>query len=246
MVRMLSQPILQVANVTKRFGNLVAVDDVSFRVNKGEIVGLIGPNGAGKTTLFNVITGLYEPDSGRVIFKDVDITGFLPHRICKLGLSRTFQVAQTFSSMTVRDAVQVGAYNRHGEKDVRAKVDEVIEFCDLAGMKGQKCGDLGVAALKQVELARTIATEPDMLLLDEVGAGLNATELTVMMGMLRKLNEEKNLTLCVVEHVMQVVMGLCARIIVLDYGELIAEGSPGQISNDERVIEAYLGKRASR
>jgi branched-chain amino acid transport system ATP-binding protein len=243
---MLSQPMLQVVNVTKKFGSLVAVSDVSFQIRKGEIVGLIGPNGAGKTTLFNVITGLYKPESGRVIFKDVNITGLYPHRICKLGMSRTFQVAQTFSSMTVNDAVRVGAYNRCNEKDVQAKVDEVLEFCKLEGIREQKCSDLGVAALKQVELARAMATGPEMLLLDEAGAGLNAAELAGMMGMLRKLNEETGITLCVVEHVMQMVMGLCERIVVLDYGELIAEGSPGEISNDESVIEAYLGKRALR
>lgn len=241
---MLSQPILQVVNVTKKFGNLVAVNNVSFQVQRGEVVGLIGPNGAGKTTLFNVITGVYAPESGQVFFKGVDITGTLPHRICKLGMSRTFQVAQSFNNMTVEDVVRVGAYNRHDEKEVKAKIEEVIEFCGLEGIRKQMCGSLGVAALRQVELGRTIATEPEMLLLDEVGAGLNATELSEMMDTLRKLNKEAGVTICVVEHVMQVVMGLCQRIVVLDYGELIAEGSPSQISADKRVIEAYLGKRA--
>jgi branched-chain amino acid transport system ATP-binding protein len=241
---MLPQPMLKVVNITKQFGNLVAVNNVSLQIHEGEIVGLIGPNGAGKTTLFNVITGLYRADSGRIVFKNVDVTGFYPHQICKLGMSRTFQVAQTFNNMTVVDAVRVGAYNRCSEKNVQAKVDEAIELCDLAGIRGQKCGDLGVASLRQVELARALATDPDMLLLDEAGAGLNATELAGLMRTLRKLNEQKVITLCVVEHVMQMVMGLCARIIVLDYGELIAEGSPDEISNNKRVIEAYLGKRA--
>jgi branched-chain amino acid transport system ATP-binding protein len=243
---MLSQPMLQVVNVTKKFGNLAAVNNVSLQIHKGEIVGLIGPNGAGKTTLFNVITGLHRPESGRVTFKDVDITGFYPHQICKLGMSRTFQVAQAFNNMTVGDAVRVGAYNRCDEKNVQARVNEVIEFCNLGGIREQKCSDLGVALLRQVELARALATGPDMLLLDEAGAGLNATELAGMMEMLRKLHGETNITLCVVEHVMQMVMGLCERIVVLDYGEFIAQGSPGEISNDGRVIEAYLGKRALR
>ncbi len=242
----MSKPILQVFNLTKRFGNLVAVNNVSMQIHEGEIVGLIGPNGAGKTTFFNAVTGLYRPDAGRVLFKGVDITGFYPHKICKLGMSRTFQVTKAFNNMTVEDAVRVGAYNRCGEKEANAKVDEVIAFCDLEEMRHQKCEDLGLASLKRVELARAMATEPDLLLLDEAGAGLNAAELAGLMMMLRKLNEEKNITLCVVEHVMQMVMGLCARIIVLDSGEVIAEGSPGEISNNQRVIEAYLGERALR
>ncbi|MFQ6099809.1 MAG: ABC transporter ATP-binding protein [Anaerolineae bacterium] len=242
----MSGPILQVFNLTKRFGNLVAVNDVSLQIDRGEIVGLIGPNGAGKTTLFNAITGLYGPDAGRVLFKGVDITSFYPHKICKLGMSRTFQVIKAFSNMTVEDTVQVGAYNRCGEKEISAKVDEVIAFCDLEGIRHQKCEDLGLAPLKRVELARAMATEPDLLLLDEAGAGLNAVELTGLMAILRKLNEERNITLCVVEHVMQMVMGLCTRIIVLDSGEVIAEGSPDDVSDNRRVIEAYLGERALR
>jgi branched-chain amino acid transport system ATP-binding protein len=243
---MSSEPILQVSNLIKRFGNLVAVNDVSLQIYAGEVMGLIGPNGAGKTTLFNAITGLYAPDVGRVVFKGVDITVLLPHKICKLGMSRTFQVIQAFSSMTVEEAVRVGAYNRHAEKDVLAKVDQVIAFSDLEGIRKQKCGDLGLAPLRRVELARAVATEPDLLLLDETGAGLNPTELSELMTMLRRLNEEQNITLCVVEHVMKMVMGLCSRIVVLDYGEVIAEGTPDEICTNERVIEAYLGERAVR
>ncbi len=238
------EPILQVSDLTKRFGNLVAVDDVSMQIYEGEIVGLIGPNGAGKTTLFNVITGLYKPDTGRVVFKGANITGLLPHKVCKLGMSRTFQVMKAFNNLTVEDAVRVGAYNRCSEREVNAKVDEVIAFCDLKEIAHQKCGDLGLAPLKRVELARAMATEPDLLLLDEAGAGLNAVELAELMAMLRRLNEEKKVTLCVVEHVMQMVMGLCARIIVLDSGDIIAEGCPSEISKNQRVIEAYLGERA--
>lgn len=243
---MSSEPILQVSNLTKSFGSLVAVNDVSLQIYPGEIVGLIGPNGAGKTTFFNAISGLYAPDSGGVVFKGVDIKGFLPHAICKLGMSRTFQVIQAFTSMTVEDAVRVGAYNRRDEKDVLAKVDEVIAFCDLEGIRKQKCGDLGLAPLRRVELARALATEPDLLLLDESGAGLTPTDLSALVEMLKRLNQEKNITLCVVEHVMKMVMGLCSRIIVLDYGEVIAEGSPDEICANERVIEAYLGERAIR
>jgi len=243
---MSSKPILQVSNLTKRFGNLVAVNNVSLQIDGGEIVGLIGPNGAGKTTFFNTITGLYSPDGGRVIFKGEDITGAPPHKICKLGMSRTFQVTKAFTEMTVEETVRVGAYNRHGEDDVAEKVDEVIAFCGLEEIRHQKCGDLGLAPLRRVELARAMATEPDLLLLDEAGAGLTAAELAELMEILRRLNREQGVTLCVVEHVMQMVMGLCERIFVLDAGELIAEGTPEEISNNPRVIEAYLGERAIR
>jgi branched-chain amino acid transport system ATP-binding protein len=242
----MSKPIIQIYNLTKTFGNLVAVRDVGMQICQGEIVGLIGPNGAGKTTLFNAISGLYRPDTGQVVFKDADITNLLPHKICKLGMSRTFQVTRAFSSMTVEDTIRVGAYNRHDERDVDAKVDQVIVFCDLNKIRRWKCSDLGLALLRRVELARAVATDPDLLLLDETGAGLNAAELADVMDILRRLNQEMHVTLCVVEHVMSMVMGLCERIIVLDSGELIAEGSPSEISNNERVIEAYLGERALR
>lgn len=242
----MSKPILQVSNLTKTFGSLVAVNNVSLQIRKGEIVGLIGPNGAGKTTLFNSITGLGKPDAGQVLFKSADITNLLPHKICKLGMSRTFQVTKAFSNMTVEDAVRVGAYNRHGEKEVDAKVDQVVSFCDLQEIRHWKCDDLGLAPLRRVELARAVATDPGLLLLDEAGAGLNAAELTELMMILRRLNEEMGVTLCVVEHVMPMVMGLCGRIVVLDSGELIAKGNPSEISSNQRVIEAYLGERASR
>ena len=238
------EPILEVSELTRSFGRLLAVDRVSLTIYRGEILGLIGPNGAGKTTFFNTITGLLTPDSGTVHFKSVDITGLYPHRICKLGMSRTFQVTQAFESMTVEDAVRVGAYNRHDEKSVGAKVDEVIDFCELEAIRGWECGDLGLAPLRRVELARALATEPDLLLLDEAGAGLNATELAGLMEILGRLNTDQGITLCVVEHVMQMVMGLCTRIVVLDAGQLIARGTPDEISNNERVIEAYLGERA--
>lgn len=243
---MSSEPILQVSSLTKRFGNLVAVNDVSLHIYKGEILGLIGPNGAGKTTLFNAITGLDAPDSGRVRFKGEDITGRLPHQVCQMGMCRTFQVTQAFNSMTVENAVRVGAYNRHSDKDVMEKVDQVIAFSELEEVRNQLCGDLGLAPLRRVEMARALATEPDLLLLDEAGAGLTPTELTGLMAMLRKLNKEMHITLCVVEHVMRMVMGICNRIVVLDYGELIAEGCPDEICVNERVIEAYLGERAVR
>lgn len=240
------EPLLRVDNLTVRFGRLVAVHKVSLEIEKGEIVGLIGPNGAGKTTLFNAIAGLHAPDSGRVIFKGQDTTGQLAHKLCQLGLSRTFQVVKAFDDLTVDEAVRVGAYNRRGEREVVAKVDEVIEFCGLGEIRRLRCGDLGLAQLRRIELARAMATEPDLLLLDEAGAGLTATELAALIEVIRKLNSERGITLCIVEHVMQLVMGLCQRIIVLEAGEVIAQGTPTEISTNAEVIEAYLGKRAVR
>jgi len=241
---MLSEKILKTSKLTKRFGNLIAVNQVDLDFNKEEIVGLIGPNGAGKTTFFNLITGLEAPDEGQVIFKGTNITTMSPHAICKLGMSRTFQVAKSFTEMSVEDAIRVGAYNRHGEKEVQNKVDWALDFFELEDIRDYKCSDLGLSSLRKVEVARAAATEPELLLLDEVGAGLTSTELLKLMSELKRLNEDTKITLCVVEHVMQMVMGLCDRIFVLDAGELIAKGIPNEISNNQRVIEAYLGRRS--
>ena len=239
-----SQPLLRVSNLTVTFGRLVAVNDVSLDIYPGELVGLIGPNGAGKTTLFNAISGLNRPASGNVIFKGVNVPDFLPHKICILGMSRTFQVTRAFVHMSVEDAVRVGAYNRCNERNVRDKVDEVVAFCELSDIRKRMCGDVGLASLRRVELARALATDPDILLLDEAGAGLNTTELSAFMNLLTQLNQDRKITLLVVEHVMQMVMGVCQRIFVLDSGSLIATGNPAQVSSNGRVIEAYLGKRA--
>ncbi len=240
------KPMFQTIGLTKRFGSLAAVNNASVEIYEGEIAGLIGPNGAGKTTFFNAVTGLYKPDSGSVVFKGVDITGLFPHKICQLGVCRTFQVVKSFEKMTVEEAVRVGAYNRHGEKDVMAVIDDAIAFCDLEGIRKQQCSELGLVSLKRVEIARAMATEPTLLLLDEAGGGLNPTEIEELMAMLRRLNKTRGITLCVVEHVMQMVMGLCGRIVVMDYGEIIGEGSPEEISQNEKVIEAYLGRKTVR
>ena len=239
----MESPLLKVNDLTVKFGSLVAVNAARLDVNPGEIVGLIGPNGAGKTTLFNAITGLVKPASGRVIFKGVDITGRQPYRICKLGMSRTFQVTRAFAHMAVEDAVRVGAYNRCSEATVRHKVDEVVALCGLSELRGRACGDLGLAPLRRVELARALATEPEVLLLDEAGAGLTATELAGFMDLLRELNRNQQITLVIVEHVMRMVMGVCQRLFVLDSGSMIATGSPTEIGRNQAVIEAYLGKR---
>jgi len=234
--------ILKTSKLTKSFGNLLAVNQVDLEIYKGEIVGLIGPNGAGKTTFFNLISGLEIPDRGQVIFKGIDITELSPHQICKLGMSRTFQVARSFTEMSVADVVRVGAYNRKSEKEVQERIDWIIKFFALEGIQNYKCSDLGLASLRKVEVARATATEPDLLLLDEVGAGLTNIELARLMEELKRLNKETNITICIVEHVMQMVMGLCERIFVLDAGELIAQGIPDEISKNQQVIEAYLGK----
>jgi len=240
----LSEQILKTSKLTKRFGNLIAVNQVDLEIRKEEIIGLIGPNGAGKTTFFNLITGLETPDEGQVIFKGTNITTMSPHAICKLGMSRTFQVTKSFTEMSVEEAIRVGAYNRRGEEEVQNKVDWALEFFELEDIRYYKCSDLGLSSLRKVEVARAAATEPELLLLDEVGAGLTATELLKLMSELKRLNQETKITLCVVEHVMQMVMGLCERIFVLDAGELIAKGIPSEISNNQRVIEAYLGRRS--
>jgi len=240
----LSEQILKTSKLIKRFGNLIAVNQVDIEIKKEEIIGLIGPNGAGKTTFFNLITGLETPDEGRIIFKGTNITTMSPHAICKLGMSRTFQVAKSFTEMSVEEAIRVGAYNRRGEEEVQNKVDWALEFFELEDIRDYKCSDLGLSSLRKVEVARAAATEPELLLLDEVGAGLTATELLKLMSELKRLNQETKITLCVVEHVMQMVMGLCERIFVLDAGELIAKGIPSEISNNQRVIEAYLGRRS--
>jgi len=240
----LSEQILKTSKLTKRFGNLIAVNQVDLEIKNEEIIGLIGPNGAGKTTFFNLITGLETPDEGQVIFKGTNITTMSPHAICKLGMSRTFQVTKSFTEMSVEEAIRVGAYNRRGEEEVQNKVDWAIEFFELEDIRDYKCSDLGLSSLRKVEVARAAATEPELLLLDEVGAGLTTTELLKLMSELKRLNEETKITLCVVEHVMQMVMGLCERIFVLDAGELIAKGIPSEISNNQRVIEAYLGRRS--
>ncbi|GAI37728.1 unnamed protein product, partial [marine sediment metagenome] len=194
---MLSEQILKTSKLTKRFGNLIAVNQVDLEIKKEEIIGLIGPNGAGKTTFFNLITGLETPDEGQVIFKGTNITTMSPHVICKLGMSRTFQVAKSFTEMSVEEAIRVGAYNRRGEEEVQNKVDWAIEFFELEDIRDYKCSDLGLSSLRKVEVARAAATEPELLLLDEVGAGLTASELLKLMSELKRLNEETKITLCV-------------------------------------------------
>lgn len=236
--------ILVVENITKRFGGLVAVNNLSLSVDKGEILGLIGPNGAGKTTAFNMISGYYKPNEGRVVFDGQEITGRRPDQICKLGLARTFQVVKPFPQLTVLDNVIVGAYNRTNDKQVaRAKALEVIEFLGMSAMTNQLAGSLSVAGRKRLEIAKALATEPKMILLDEAMAGLRPLETDMMIELVRQISQQ-GIALLLVEHVMRVIMSLADRIVVIHHGEMIAQGEPQQVVRDKAVIDAYLGEEA--
>ena len=234
--------MLTLERVSKRFGGLTAVRDVSFEVRAGDLLGIIGPNGAGKTTLFNVIAGYYRPDGGRVIFDGRDIGGHPPHVICRLGLTRTFQLVKPFGNLSVLDNVMIGALTRLGSVSAaRAEAGRVIETCGLAAHAGARAKALPIGLRKRLEVARALATRPRLLLLDEVMAGLNPTELVDIIELIRKLHAG-GVTLIVIEHIMAAMMRLAHRIVVLHHGETIAEGTPAEITRDRRVIDAYLGE----
>jgi branched-chain amino acid transport system ATP-binding protein len=234
--------ILEMKNVSMHFGELAALENINLSVEQGEILGLIGPNGAGKTTLFNCITGFLNATRGDVIFKGRNITRILPHRICHLGVCRTFQIVQSFSEMTTLENVMMGAFCRHRHtRDAKKKAEEILRFTGLDEKKDQLAGSLTLADQKRIELARTIATEPEIILLDEVMAGLNPTETEEAVALIRRVHEN-GLTIIIVEHVMEVIMNISHRIVVFDSGELIVHGSPKEVVRDERVIKAYLGE----
>ncbi|MCL4458666.1 MAG: ABC transporter ATP-binding protein [Chloroflexi bacterium] len=235
--------LLEVNNLTKRFGGLVANDRINVEVNQGEIVGMIGPNGAGKTTLFNCIAGFYRPDEGSVRFDRQMITGYTPERICQLGLARTFQIMRIFKDMTVLENVMVGGFCHTADaKQTRKTALEVLEFVGLADKQSILGANLTTADKKRLEVARALATRPKLLMLDEAMAGLNPKEQQEAVELIYRLRD-RGITLFLVEHVMEVIMPISDRVLVLDYGKKIAEGMPQEIAQNEDVIRAYLGDR---
>ncbi len=234
--------LLEAKGITKKFGGLIAVNNLDLTVDKGDIVGMIGPNGAGKTTAFNLLSGVYKPDQGQILFKGKEITHWRPDQICKEGLTRTFQVVKPFTNLSVRDNVIVGAYNHTSNKAVaNAKVDEILDFLDMYDQAEQLAGSLTIASSKRLEMAKAMATDPQMLLLDEVMAGLRPTETQDVIEMVRKVSE-KGIAVLLVEHVMHVIMSLAKRVVVIHHGIKIAEGVPTEVVADRGVIEAYLGE----
>lgn len=247
----MGETILRVEHITKRFGGLMALDDVTLHVDRGEIVGLIGPNGAGKTTLFNTIAGAYYATSGTVTYLGEDITRMTPNRRCHRGIGRTFQITKPFGDMTVLENVAIGAmYGKHEKvnglssalkKQGLERAEEVLKLMALDHKKDAKAGTLNVPERKRLEICRALATDPALLLLDEVVAGLNPSEVEEMVQMIRSVRDT-GVTILMIEHVMKAVMNLSDRMYVLNFGKLIAQGLPQEVASNTQVIEAYLGK----
>lgn len=235
--------LLETKELSKHFGGLSALSNVTLEVNKGEVVGIIGPNGAGKTTLYNCVTGFYKPTSGKVMFEGKDITGLPNHKICRLGIARTFQIPRSFLNLTLLENVTVGALGRGiSLREARQRAKEIVSFLMLDEYADLPVGKLNFNYRRRCEVARALATNPKLILLDEAFAGLNPTEIDDMIEIVRKIRAE-GLTIILTEHVMKVVMSLAERIIVLHQGKLIAEGPPEKIASDSSVIEAYLGEK---
>ena len=237
--------LLEVRDLSKHFGGLRAVASVSFRVRQGEIVGVIGPNGAGKTTLFALLSGFLPATSGEIIFEDAPILGLRPDTLCHLGMARTFQVVRPFPEMTVFENVKAaavfGKQSRRSNQEIHRDVEEVLQATGLTPLAGQHPPSLSLPQRKRLEVARALATRPKLLLLDEVLAGLNPKEIHEELPFIRSLNEKHGVTILMIEHNLRAIMGVCQRILVLNFGQLIFDGTPRDAVADARVIEAYLG-----
>ena len=237
---------LEVKSLCKEFGGVVAVDDNNFSVQQGERLGIIGPNGAGKTTTFNMIAGYFKPTSGTITYDGKKISGLKPHKISQMGIGRTFQIARAFGAMTVYDHVLTGLLAHHlhlrPTAEQHERVEYILELTNLAPFRDNLVKNLTIASQRRIVLATALATGPKLLLLDELMAGLTFVEIDETLGELRNINEKMGVTLIVVEHVMKAIMQLCNRIIVLNYGKIIAEGTPKEVANNKTVIEAYLGE----
>lgn len=235
--------MLRVSGVTKSFGGLVAVDDVTFEIDDGEIVGLIGPNGAGKTTLFNAITSVYPPEAGSITFDGTELTGLKPHEVAREGIVRTFQTARTFDESSVLDNVAVGAIFGNGDPLDRAteRARECLDFVGLRAHEADRVGNLTLADRKLLELARGLAARPELVLVDEIGSGLTPTEIDELTTTIERVREEFGISVFWIEHIMDAIMGATDRIIVLDQGEKIADGTPREVRENPRVAHAYLG-----
>jgi branched-chain amino acid transport system ATP-binding protein len=234
--------LLEVREVTKDFGGLVALRGVSLEMSQGEVVGLIGPNGAGKSTLFDVITGIQRPTSGKVVFDGTDVTGFKPYEMTRMGISRTFQSVRPFLSYTVEENIRVGAlFGKGNGKSVEERVSRVLKATDLESKKDSRVGSLPMEQRKLVEVARALAGSPRLLLLDEPMAGLNPTEVSEFTQLIRQVNDE-GISVLIVEHVMKAIMGICKRIVVLNAGLKLADGSPDEIMRNAEVVRVYLGE----